>query len=165
MLSTIELWPALAVALRWPGARRALSLRSVPGPAVRRAAGFRRVALERQRTGHHKHRGVRSIAAAEQGLSSGQSAGLGSEGDEMKRVLIEAGEDGQTRQAVLFLAQRHSRIAFPFAAPSHEKTIAAGLRHQKLRVGRVALDLLTQPIDVRLQCMCGDVRIIAPNLS
>ena len=93
-----------------------------------------------------------------------EAAALGRTADEMERTRIEAGEHRQARQAVLVLAQRHEVIAFRFAAASHEKAIAARLRHQELGMGRVALDLLTQSVDVRFQCLGRHVRIIAPNL-
>ena len=42
--------------------------------------------------------------------------------------------------------------------------VAAGLGDQQLGLGRILLDLLPQPIDMRLQSMRGDAGVVAPDL-
>src|SRR5260221_10548476 len=52
-----------------------------------------------------------------------------------------------------------------FAVPnlSRHQLVATGFRHQDLGVGGVLLDLLTQPVDVRLERVGGDARIVTPH--
>src|SRR3954454_6780848 len=46
---------------------------------------------------------------------------------------------------------------------SRHQLIAAGLGDQDSRRGGILLDLLAQPVDVRLQRVGGDARIVAPD--
>src|SRR5262245_29397929 len=46
---------------------------------------------------------------------------------------------------------------------SRHQLVATGFRDQDLGVGGVFLDLLPQPVDMRLQCVRGDARIITPH--
>ena len=43
--------------------------------------------------------------------------------------------------------------------------VAAGLGHQDLGLGRIALDLLAQAVDMGLQRMGGDAGVVAPDLA
>src|SRR5262249_50233944 len=68
-------------------------------------------------------------------------------------------------------AKRRPRISWrsEFAWRSEARAlrhqaIAAGLGHQDLRLGGIALDLLAQAIDMRLERMRPDAGIVAPDL-
>src|SRR6478609_6864856 len=58
--------------------------------------------------------------------------------------------------------QRKSRSA-PVSRSGYE-LVAAGLRHQDLRMRGIALDLLAQPVDMSLERMGGDAGIVAPDI-
>ena len=44
------------------------------------------------------------------------------------------------------------------------ETVATALSHEQTRIARVGLDLLPQPIDMRLERVRCDVGVVAPNL-
>src|SRR5215468_12257579 len=46
---------------------------------------------------------------------------------------------------------------------SRHQLVAAGLGHQDGRIGGIALDLLPQPVDMRLERVGGDAGIVAPH--
>src|SRR3546814_18717211 len=49
--------------------------------------------------------------------------------------------------------------------PSWHKSVAAGLRHQDLRVGGIPLDLLAKPVDMGLERVRRHAGIVAPDLA
>src|SRR3546814_3072466 len=49
--------------------------------------------------------------------------------------------------------------------PSWHKSVAAGLRHQDIRVGGIPLDLLAKPVDMGLERVRRHAGIVAPDLA
>src|SRR5690606_4552023 len=55
--------------------------------------------------------------------------------------------------------------ALPWTPPLGLEAIAAGVGQQQPGLARLGFDLLTQPVDVRLQRVGGDPGVIAPHLG